>query len=87
MGIDEFPPIICKGHHISCFEGVNDIGQGSGDGIDGEVALTQVLFNSVAFEWSDIYDGFLLLVFDNDAAGFVMEVDIVACKFVGEATC
>ncbi len=94
-GVDGHPPGTRKGipvpqtgfQYISCFEEMNDFGQGDGDGIDGEVALMQVLFNSIAFEWSDIDSGFASCVFDNDAAGFVVEVDIVASKFVCEGAC
>jgi len=77
-----------KGHHyISRLEELNDFGQGSGNGVDGEVALPQVFLDAIAFDWGDINDGFLPLVFDDDTASFVMQVDIVACQFIGQAAC
>jgi hypothetical protein len=66
---------------------LNDFGEWCGDSVDGEVTLAKVFCDDVAFEWSNVEDDFVFFLLDDNAAGFFVEVDVVASEFSCECAC
>ena len=72
------PGLICISLDI-----LHDFVQRGGDGVDGEVAPEQIFFDCPAVEGGDIEDDVRWVVFDDDAAGFFMQVGVESAQCVG----